>query len=385
MVVAEIALAVVLLIGAGLLIRSFARVLDEELGFEPNGVVAANVFLADTRYPDEHLQVAFFDEVLEGIRSVPGVVAAGATLALPLNAVSIDFDLPFDIDGQAPHEPGREPQADYRVITPDYLAVMRIPLLRGRVFDSRDREGAPNVMLINQTMASRYFRGEDPVGVRVRIPIGGWHEVVGVIGDVRDRGLDSEPRAEIYVPFHEHPFSGMVIAARTDGSTSSLAQAITSEVFAVDPDQSITRLATMNELISESVARRRFNMTLLGGFAALALVLAAIGIYGVISYGVSQRTREIGVRLAMGAQQNDVVRMVLADGLKLATAGVGIGVFGAFALTRVMASLLYEVSPADPATFVGVPVLLALAAVAASYVPALRATRVDPVLALRHE
>ncbi len=386
MVVTQIALAVVLLIGAGLLIRSFARLLDVDPGFNPTNVAVANIFLAESRYPEDHLTVAFFDEVLDRVESLPGVIAVGATTTVPIDPVGIDFDLPFDIEGQSPHEPGQEPQADYRVVTTEYLSVMGIPLLRGRAFQEGDREGAPNVMIINQTMARRFFGGVEPVGKRIRIPIGGWFEVIGVVGDIHHRGLDAEPRPELYVAFHQQPhFRGMVVAARTTSDPSALARAITREVFAIDPDQAIAQLTTMSELLSGSVSTRRFNTTLLGGFAVLALALAVLGIYSVVSYGVSQRAQEIGVRMAMGARGDDVIKMIVAEGLKLAVVGVTIGVIGAIALTRLITSLLYDVSPVDPVTFLGVSLVLALAALVASYIPALKATRVDPVLALKHE
>ena len=385
LVVSEVALAVVLLVGAGLLIRSFSRLLNVDPDYSTDKILSTSIFLPETRYTNETQEHAFFRDLVERVENLPGVVAAGASTAPPMNAVGIDFDLPFDIDGQQPHEPGKAPQADYRVVTPGYLGVMGIPLLRGRALTDADRQGVPRVMMINETMARRFFAGEDPIGRRVRIPIGDWHEVIGVVGNIRHRGLDSEQRPEVYVSYHQKMLGGMVLVAKTAGDPHDLAKPVERQVFALDPELAVTRITTMAELVSDSVAKRRFNMLLLGSFAGLALVLAVIGIYGVISYTVSRRTREIGVRMAMGARRRDVVRMVLLDGLALAGAGVAIGTVGAFAVTRLLDSLLFEISPADPVTFVGVPLVLLAASLVACYLPALRATRVDPVLALRYE
>ena len=385
-VVAEVALAVVLLVGAGLLINSFLRLTSRSPGFRTERLLAANLFLADTRYPEDHRQIGFFTDLLERVEALPGVVDVGAASALPLNAVGgADFDLPIAIEGQEPPPPGQEPEVDFRVVTTDYLRVMGIPLLRGRAFDERDRAGAPNVMIVNETMARRHFPDDDPIGRRVAFPWGGWREVVGVVGDVRDRGLEEEPRAEMYVPLRQEAFGAMVLVVRTTGDPRQVIDGVKRQVYAIDADQPVHSVATMDELVSQSLAERRFSLVLFGVFGGLATALAAIGIYGVVSYGVTGRTREIGVRVALGARRGDVVRLVLRHGFALAAVGTAIGVAVALASTRAMASLLFEVSASDPITITVVALGLLGIALLATYFPARRATRVHPMEALRND
>ena len=386
LVVAEVACAIVLLVSAGLLIRSLQRVESQSPGFEPDGLLATTLYLPDTRYPEDHQQIDFFVRLLERLRTIPGVTALGAVTTLPLSPVGIDHDMPVFVEGrEAP--PNQEPQADFRIASPGYFDAMGIPLIKGRDFTERDRLPGPVTAIVNQVFADRLLDpAKDPVGQRIRYGRGGeWIDIVGVVGQVRHRGLDTEPRPEFYVSYRQLSYGTMTIVLRTAGAPLALAEPFKRELYAVDAAQPISAMLTVNDLIAGSLAERRFNTALFLIFAALALALAAIGIYGVIAYTVSRRTREIGIRMALGARLGDVVRDVVASGLRLAGLGVAIGLAVSLLVTRALQSLLYGVSSVDPMTFLVVPVGLLFVAALACLVPARRASRVDPMVALRSE
>jgi putative ABC transport system permease protein len=385
LIVSEVALALVLLIGAGLLITSFWRMQQVDRGFEAKNLLTINLTLPRARYARNEQQVAFLQQVLERVSQIPGVRSAGLTSTLPLiGGPATDFV----IEGRAPVEAGAEPSADIRVVDPNYFRTMRIPLRSGRSFSERDAAGAPTVMVINENMARRFWPNEDPLGKRVTMkdwgpPLTG--EIVGVVGDVKADGLDSETRPMIYWPYPQFPSIFNFIVVRTEADPSNIVAAVKSRIWSVDPEQPISSIATMEQVLAASVAPRRFNMLLVGVFAAVALTLAGVGIYGVVSYTVSQRTHEIGIRMALGARASDVLSLVVRQALSLVIAGVAIGLAGAFALTRVMSSLLFGVSATDPLTFAVTSIILTGVALGACFVPARRATRVDPMVALRYE
>ncbi|MGH7674252.1 MAG: FtsX-like permease family protein, partial [Gemmatimonadales bacterium] len=385
LVVTEVALSLVLLAGAGLLIKSFYRLQQVDPGFDPARLLGVTIYLPDHRYPQNEHQAAFYAALLERVRALPGVTSAGAVTTLPFSPVGVDHDMPVSVDGR-PQPEGRIPEADFRITSPGYFETMAIPVVRGRTFDENDRADAPLVAVVNQEFARTLLAGEDPIGTRIRYghrgpPI----EIVGLVGQVRHRGLDAEPRPELYVPYRQLQYGTMTLVVRAAGDPLTLAEPVKRAVYAVDPAQPVTAVATMAELMQASAATRRFHMVLFAGFAALALGLAAVGLYGVISYAVTQRGREIGIRLALGAAPRDVFRVVLGDGVRLAAAGVVIGLVGAVALTRLLATLLFSVSPTDPLVLATVAAALVAVAGLACALPARRATRVDPVVALRTE
>jgi len=382
LVVAEIAIALVLLIGAGLLINSFWRLQHTDRGFDERNVLTINFTLS--RYSTGEQQIAFLRTVLERVGQVPGARAVGLVSTLPLRSgPSTDFV----IEGQS-YEFGDEPSADIRIIDPSYFGAMSIPLRAGRTFAETDSPDSTKVMVINENMARRFWPNEDPIGKRVTMkdwgpPLTG--EIVGIVGDVKADGLDSDVRPMIYWPYTQFPQIFGNIVVRTQGSSLNLIGAVKSQIWSVDPSQAIANVDTMEQVLSTSVATRRFNMVLIALFAATALVLASVGIYGVISYTVSQRTHEIGIRMALGANGSDVMKLVVAQGVSLTLAGVAVGVGASIGLTRLMSTLLYGVGPTDIATFTAVAVLLTVVALIACAIPARRATKVDPMFALRCE
>lgn len=384
LVVLEVAVALVLLIGAGLMTRSFAELMRVDPGFDPDGLVAAQIHLPQTKYRTAPDRLRFFEQLVERVRALPGVLSAGAVTSLPMHPVGIDFALTFTIDGQARSASGEDPQADIRAATPGYFETMKIPLVRGRLFDERDRQGAPAVMVINETLARRSFAGQDPIDRTIRTPHGA-ARVVGIVADTRHYGLDSEPRPEIFLPFLQNAFPGMALIVRTGTDPAAYTALIRREVLAVDSAQPIFDLRTMETVLSRSVFVPRLSMLLLAAFAGSALLMAIVGIYGVISYSVGQRTRELGLRMALGAQASDTMRLVVGKSMALVATGVLIGLAGAVGVTRTLSGMLYGVRPLDPFVFGAVSAVLAGTALVACLLPARRATKVDPIQALRVE
>jgi putative ABC transport system permease protein len=389
LVVTEIALSLVLLVGAGLMIRSFARLVAVDPGFKSDNVLTAFVSLPVPKYPQLQAQVGFFDRLIERLQTLPSVTAAGVVSDLPLFGGS---STGFAVDGPPEPLPGQRPMTDYRMITPDYFTAMGMKLVKGRAFSRHDTGDAPGVVIINETMAKRFFAGEEPVGKRIGLsgnPVD-WREIVGVVADIRNYGLDMDVKPEAYVPLQQsapeylsNVASAMNVIVRSSNDASTLASTLREQVQALDKDQPVSEIKTMEWYLADSMAQRRFNMLLLGAFAGLALVLAAVGIYGVIAYTVEQRTHEMGIRIALGARGGDILKLVFGNAMVTTLAGIVIGLAAAFGLTRLLRSLLYQVTATDPFVFVVIPTLLLAVAVVATYIPARRAMKVDPVTALR--
>src|SRR5262245_33800640 len=390
LVVGELALTLALLIGAGLLIKSFLRLRAVELGYNPENVLTMMIQLNSAKYPPgAPQQKAFYQELLTRVRALPGAEGAAISTGLPFTGISGRARLPME--GRAPMPDPQKPLMEMSEISHDYSRVMGMRLRAGRGFTEHDDETAPPVAIINETLARRYFPGEDPLGKRILFghPTQRAWTIVGVAPDVKRYGLEEEVRPEFYRPYLQEAgvlgFVPVKLEVRTTGNPLDCVAAVRKQALAVDPDQPVYSVMTMEGRLTESVAPRRFQMSLFGVFAAVALAMAAVGIYGVISHSVGRRAHEIGIRMALGAKPRDVLRMVVAQGMRLALIGLTIGLTGAFALTRVMASLLFSVSATDPATFASLSLLLAGVAFLAIYFPARRATKVDPVIALRHE
>jgi putative ABC transport system permease protein len=398
LVVAEVALSMILLVGAGLMVKSFVRLLNVDLGFQPENVLTVNLNLSRTKYRQNERITAFYDELLKRLETLPGMQAVGAIESLPLSG--IESSGAIFIEGK-PAGRGDDLRARYATAARDYFRAMGIQLLQGRAFTERDTREAPRVTMINETMARRYWPNEDPVGKRVALVFEslrffpdrppevdislGLREVVGVVADTKHARLEDAPVPEMFIPFSQRPVRDLALVLRASADPTNLIGAVRRTVLDLDPEQPIASASTMTQLLAATVATPRFNAWLIGIFAALALVLAAIGLYGVIAYNVTQRTHEIGVRMALGASTREILRLVLAQGFKLTLAGVAVGLAGALALTRLMTKLLFEVKPADPATIVVVALLLAGVALLACYLPARRAAKVDPMVALRCE
>ena len=387
LVVAQIALSLVLLAGAGLLIESFQRVAGGSLGFQPDHVLGVEVFLAANHYPENQpdKQRAFVRDVLRRMKSLPDVVSVGAVSTLPLTGFWGETD--FFVEGRPQPKPGEAPSADNRFITPGYFSTMRVRLLRGRDFTDADRDGGRRVAIVDETLARQYLGGS-PVGLRLNLGTPEkpeWWEVVGEADNVKAFGLESPGMSTVYRPYAQSPLVLVGFTIRTAGDPAALIKAAEQTVWDVDPDQPIFRALPMSALAAQSVALRRVSTLLIAAFATLALLLAAVGIYGVMSYAVARRTHEIGTRMALGAQPKDVLRLVLGQGARLAIYGVIIGAVAALVLTRFMASILFGVGASDPVTFAGVAILLGAVALAACYIPARRAMRIDPMVALKYE
>jgi predicted permease len=389
LVVAEVALSLTLLVGAGLLIRSFLRLQEVDTGFRPDGVLTMRISLPEEKYAKVEQTRPFYRELLDRIRRLPGVDAVGGATGLPLGGTG--WSGTTTVDSQAVQPRDTTPEADQRPVFPGYFEAMGIPLVRGRYFEQRDNEKSAPVAIIDETMAKTYWPKEDAIGKRIKQ--GGrqstqpWRTIVGVVRHIRYRTLESPSRVEFYWPYDQTSFAlgSMSLAIHTSSDPRSLAGVVQRQVQTLDPDQPVYRIRTMGELMSESMARRRLSMFLLAIFAGVALALAAVGIYGIMSYSVAQRAHEVGIRMALGARSFDVVRMVIGQSLGLTLAGIFVGLLGSLALTNFLSSLLFDVKATDATTFLLVAAILSVVALVASFVPAYRATAVDPVNALRQE
>lgn len=384
LVVIEVALALVVLVCSGLLIRSFMRLQQVNPGFNADNALAVSISLPGRKYPNSDNHLAFFSQLVERTSELPGVVAVGATQSLPIQG---DYLLGFSIQGRPPAPPGEDKSTNYYAVTPGYFKAMGIPLLRGRLFTEQDNNTAPRVAIINETMARQYFPDEDPIGKGISVTQGPerFREIVGIVGDVKQYGLAQPSPLQTYDPYLQMPFSGVTLVVRGENNPAALTGAIRGEVLALDKEQPISRVRTLDQILSASIQQQQFLMLLLGVFAAVGLILAAVGLYGVMSYAVTQRTHEIGIRMALGANAGNVLRLVVGHGMMLALIGVAVGLAGSFAATRVMSRLLFSISATDPVTFAGISVLLTGVALGACLVPARRAIKVDPMVALRHE
>jgi putative ABC transport system permease protein len=384
LVVIEVMFALMLLGGAGLLARSFIQLAHVDPGFNPENATVLRLSLPSKKYAMPEQQTAFANSLLDRVKTLPGVQAAGLTQSMPLVG---DYVLGFNIEGRPTIAPSDLPNTNYYAVTPDYFRAMGIRLIRGRLFTAQDDAKAPRVAIINETLARQHFPNEDPIGKRINITNGPdtWREIVGIVGDIKQYGLDQATTSQSYEPFAQKPFSGLDIVIRTSGSPAALLGALRPAVYDVDKDQPIGTIRPLEEIVADTIARQRFAMTLLTVFSLTALVIAAIGIYGVMAYSVVQRTGEFGIRMALGAQQADVLRLVLVQGGKLIGAGLLLGLVATLAASRVMGSMLFNTSAYDPLTLATITILLGAVALVACLLPANRATKVNPVEALRSE
>ena len=388
LVVGELALSVMLLAGAGLLIKSFDRLTHVDPGFRPEGSVSYTLSLPDAKYGSWERQSAFMDALLERMHAIGGVRQTGAALALPLTPFRFGFT--FAIAGHPPLDPQHQPDAEVRVATPEFFTALGIPIVKGRGFTDADRAGATKVLLVTEAGAKKFFPDEDPIGKHVRF---GWGQgdkqlegdIVGIVGDVKQMSLAEATLPQFYAPYAQRPVSNFTVVMHGARDPQAMVADARHALHELDPDLALSRIKTLDQVVAESVAQPRFYMLLLAVFAMVAIVLSAIGIYGVIAYLVGQRAREIGIRLALGASPVTVMRMIVREGAMMAAIGAGLGLVGALVLTRSLRALLFEVAPADPVTYVLVTLVLALVALAASALPALRATKVDPALVMRSE
>ncbi len=381
----EVALALVLLVGAGLLTRSFFRLLAEDPGFRTEQLLAADIELPSYKYPDGVQQLQFFETLVERVAALPGAQAVAVVNALPFSDLWYEMGVSLeDRDEQGERLTG---SARYGVVSPGYFRTLGIPVKQGRVFTAEDRAGASGVVIVNQAFADEYFRDRDPVGKQIAVWArpAEWRTIIGVVGNVKHMGLDDQAYPQVYRVLPQSPMPYMLIVIRTQGDPVSLTSAVRGAVLAIDADQPISRISTVDGLISDTLAQPRLYLVLLSIFAGVAIVLAAVGVYGVIAYSVSQRTHEIGLRLALGARGDDVLRLVVRQGMRLTLPGVVVGLAGAYALTRYLRGLLYEIAPTDLLTYAGITVFISAVALLACYIPARRSARVDPMVALRVE
>jgi putative ABC transport system permease protein len=389
LVICEVALAIVLLAGAALMIRSLQNLYHLDPGFRADHVLVMRTPLPRPKYEAVARRRAFFDQVLAQVENLPGVVSAGYTTWVPLT--NDGGATGITIEGKPEPAPGNLLIPNVRIISRDYMLALRMKLVDGRPFESRDANGTLPVGLINQTMARNYWPGENPIGRRFKIGTyrdeSPWITVIGIAGDVHQAGLDVPARAEMYLPYQQQDFGyePEYLAVRTSGDPMALAEIVRQQIWSVDKEQPVAGVMPLEDLVDENLASRRMQASLLSGFAGLALLLVTLGIYAVLSFAVTQRTQEIGVRVALGAQPRDVLRMIFSQGFKLFLIGAAIGLVAAFVLSRALVHLLFGVSAYDPVSFAGVTILLAAVALLACYVPARRATRVDPLIALRYE
>jgi putative ABC transport system permease protein len=394
LVVSEVALSLILLVGAGLMIRSFQKLQGVNPGFDSQNVLTMNTMVSRAKFPQPSQQVSFFERVLQNLRALPGVESAAVIDDIPLN--NEGSHQPIAIEGRPVVPMSEQPEVDVRLISTGYMSALHVPILRGRDFNDTDIAGRPAAILISESMARQFWPGADPLGKRLTMTFfpDAVREVVGVVGDVKLDSLDeTRPNATLYFPLDQvsTPSTGgwnsfpMTLVVRSSSGSAGMVSAVSNAVHMVDPDMPLRDIFTMDDLVANSISQQRFNMMLLGGFAALALLLAAVGIYSVLSYSVRQSVREIGIRLALGARLGDVLRGVVVEGMKPALLGAAIGAAGALALGRFVSSLIYDVRPSDPLTFLVVTILLAGVALLACVIPAYRATKVDPMVALRYE
>jgi putative ABC transport system permease protein len=382
LMISEVALALVLLTGAGLLIRTFVRLNSVDPGIDPRHLLTEQIKLDLGKYPDPAQWAPFFQRVLERVGGLPGVESAAAAISPPLTNVSGKAGVEFE-DGPMPRRKMFSALAN--IISPSYFHALRIPLISGRNFTPYDDGSAPRVAIVDELFARRYFGQLDPIGHRISSFDGSWYSIVGVVRSTRHLPLTTEPPGEFFVSYLQKPFYSMTLIVHATSDPASLAAAVRSKVQEVDRNQPVFDVATMEERFWQALSPQRFNALVLGIFAGVALILAGVGVYGVMAYSVTRRTHEIGIRIALGAQQRDVIRLVLRRGAALSLVGIALGLAGALALTRFLSNLLYGVTVRDPLTFIGVSLILISVALMATYIPALRATKVDPMVALRHE
>jgi putative ABC transport system permease protein len=388
LVLAQVALTLVLLVGAGLLIQSFARLQAVDPGFKPQGVLTVKLELPQAKYPEPQRQIVFYRGLLERVRALPGVEHAGFLFPLPLGGGNMI--LAFSVAGRPDPPPNAVPSTNVRAATPGAFRALGIPLRRGRLFDERDNESGMPVLLVNETMAAQVWPNEDPLGKRISFddtkdPKARWYTVVGVVGDVRHEALAEEAGSEAYWPQFQDPISSATLVVRGTGDPGGLTGPIREAVRALDPDLPLDKVATLSDVVSASLAQSRFKAVLLALFAGLALVLALVGVYGVVSYSVTQRTHELGIRMALGARREQVLGLVVRQGMTQVLIGLALGLVLAWFASRFLAGQIYGLSATDPLTFVAVPLGLAAVALVANYLPARRATRVDPLVALRQD
>ncbi|HKC63010.1 MAG TPA: ABC transporter permease, partial [Pyrinomonadaceae bacterium] len=387
LLVIEVSLSLVLLIGAGLMLRTFYQLTHVDPGFQTENLLTMHLNLPRNAYNEDQRQWRFYDECLTRIGAIPGVRAAALTASLPIDGSTWNS---IFIAADKPVPPRTElPRAAWTPVSANYFQAMGIRLLKGRAFTDRDVNDKPTVTVINETMAAKLWPGEDPIGKRVKqgfpedkTP---WREVVGVVADVKLNGVDQETPMQAYLPLAQQPYNWLALVVRTNGNPLNLATTVEQTIHTIDKDLPLFDVRSMDQLMSEAIGQQRLVLILLLGFALLALLLAAVGIYGVISYLVNQRTHEFGIRIALGAQTSEILRLVIGQGIKLTLGGVVLGLLCAFELTRLMKALLFGVGATDPLTFVAIPVVLTAIALLACYIPARRATKIDPMVALRHE
>ncbi len=383
-VIVEVALSLVLLIGAGLLVRSYSHIQDANPGFNPRNVLSFRLSLPASKYKGPAV-TNFYKQLIDRIKALPGVESVGTSYSLPMSSVALAWG-PITIEGYVPKNPTDFVMSNERFVSPGYFSAMAVPLVKGRLFDDRDTKDAQQTVIVNENLAQRFWPNEDPIGKRIeRVDKEPWRSVVGVVRDTKEFSVDDEPPISIYHPHEQFPIGTMFMVVRSTQDASTLTSAITKEIRDLDPELPAYEFKTMEQRLSDALSRRRFSTFLLGVFATVALVLAAIGLYGVLAYSVTQRTQEIGIRMALGAEPGKIMSMIVRHSLVLVVMGVAIGLLGAWAVTRVMASLLYGISTTDGLTFAGPPLLLMAVALLASYFPARRAARVDPTVALRSE
>jgi len=384
--ITEIALVILLLIGSGLMMRSFIRLQQVSLGFDPEHMLTTELTLPRPRYKQDHLVISFITSLTDRVKAMPGVQDAAIVTTVPLGGQVPIMD--FIIEGRPPLPAGQINDAQWQIVSPSYFRTMGIRILNGRAFEERDSFDATRVIIISDSMAQRYWPGEDPVGKQIQIKDSGsedWLTIVGIVADVRQVGLDLEPYPQMYEVYTQNPGRDMALMVRTDSDPMGMVSAVRTQIVALDQDLALYNVRTMEEVLADSISRPRFNTRLMGILTSVALILMIVGVYGVISYSVSQRTNEIGIRMALGAGQGRISRMILVQGLKLALVGIALGLGAAFALTRLMSSLLFTVSATDKLTFISVPAIVAVVVLVACYVPARKAAKVDPAVALRYE